>query len=133
MFGRSKTRAYLSLSLPLFALSYLVAVYFNSDFIFYNSNRITCTVTCVFMMLFLLSEAKLAMGQESYAFHFATALAFIVAGSAYVIPMLALVFFWEINMSLTTMTELSFIGFIIYAAFSAANSVRTLEKAKKES
>jgi hypothetical protein len=73
------------------------------------------------------------MGQESYAFHFATALAFIVAGSAYVIPMLALVFFWEINMSLTTMTELSFIGFIIYAAFSAANSVRTLEKAKKES
>ena len=131
--AKSRAKASLSLALPLFGLTYLTATYLNEDLIFYDSNRITCILASIFIMLFFLAESKVATSGAGYAFHFAASLACIVAVSAYIIPILVLVAFWEISMSLPTVTELSFIGILIYAVFSAVNSIRTLEEGEKSS
>lgn len=126
----SGIKAYLSLSLPLFCAFYIGASYFDPDYIFYDFNRITGQLAFISMMIFMLSEANLATGHMAYGLYFASALACIVCVCAHTVPLLILVSFWEMDLTVAITTEFASIGALIYAITSAFNSIRTLEEAK---
>ena len=127
MMQKSCAKPYLSLFPTLFCALYMGASYFDSEYLFYDFNHVTSQIAFMSMMLFLLSEANLATSQNAYGLHFAMSLACIVCVSAHIIPLLLLVSFWEINLTISITTELVSIGVLIYAMLSAFNAIRTLE------
>lgn len=127
-FANSDYKAYCSIVLPLFAVFYLGSIYFNADLIFYDSNRITSTIAFISVVFFLLSEAKVALGQGGHAFHFAASLACIVCVSAHILPTVFLISFWEMSLTMYRVIEFSTLGILLYASFSAVNSIRTMEE-----
>lgn len=127
-FLSSPIKIYLSFSLPIFALLYLIASYFNKNFMYNDFNRITCHVSFIAIILFALSKVRLEIGRKSYAFHFVTSLLCIVSISSYIIPLVLLSAFWEINFSATTAFESVEIGLLIYAVYSAFYSASHLSE-----
>ena len=125
----SPSIATLSLFFPCFCIAYLASSYFNAELPLLDFNRVTAQIAFISVLMFALSEARLATEQGSYAFRFAVSLVCVVCACAYIIPLLALMAFWEISMSLSLMTEISLACILIYAVFAAFNAVRTLEEA----
>lgn len=124
----SPSIATLSLLFPCFCIAYLACSYFNSELPLLDFNRVTSQISFIAVLMFALSEARLATDQGSYPFRFAASIVCVVCASAYIIPLLALVAFWEIGMSLTLMMEISLACILIYAVFAAFNAVRTMKE-----
>ena len=128
----SPSIATLSLSLPCFCIAYLVTSYFDSVRPLLDFNRVTSEIAFIAVLMFMLSEARLATDQGSYPFRFAASLASIVCISAYITPLLALAAFWEMDMSLSLLTDVSLVAILFYVVFAAFNAIRTLEPDKTE-
>lgn len=126
--GRETSKASLSLSLPLFGVFYLSYLYFDTTLMFHDTNRITGQVAFISVLAFFVSQANIATGHKAYGLHFATALACIVCVSAYILPIISLVAFWEMSIVSSFLIDFSSIGILLYAIFSAFNAIRTLEE-----
>jgi len=123
----SHSIATLSLALPCFCIAYLVTMYFDQDLPLLDFNRVTSQIAFIAVLMFMLSEARLATDQGSYSFRFAASLISIVCICAYIIPLLVLAAFWEMSMSLSLLTEVSLVAILFYVVFAAFNAIRTLE------
>ncbi|MBQ9745221.1 MAG: hypothetical protein IJW21_00160 [Clostridia bacterium] len=128
----SSSLAALSLSLPIFCIAHLVASYFNSELPLLDFNRVTSEIAFIAVLMFVLTEASLSTGGKNYAWRFASSLICIVCVCAYIVPLLILVAFWEMRLSLSLLTEISLMGILLYALFAAFNAIRTLEETPKE-
>ena len=122
----------LSLALPCFAMLYLVSSYFNPERPLLDFNRVTSEIAFICVLMFMLSEARLAIGEGSYPFRFAASLITIVAVCSYILPLLLLAAFWEMDMSLALLSECSLVPILFYATFAAFNAIRTLEPKEDE-
>ena len=129
LIGKIYSKAYLSLSLPIFAIFYLSYLYFDSTLLFHDTNRIMGQLAYVSVLAFSLSEANIATGHTAYRAHFALSLVCIICVSAYTLPSVSLMAFWEMSITHTALIDLSSIGVLLYALFSAFNSIRTFEEA----
>ena len=127
----SSSIAGLSLALPCFCIAYLGASYFNADLPLLDFNRVTSEMAFISVLMFALSEARLATGRGNYKFRFVASLICMVCVCSYIVPLLVLVVFWEMNMSLTTLTEVSLVAVLMYVTFSAFNAIRTLKETEK--
>ena len=125
----SPSIATLSLSLPCFCIAYLVASYFNSERPLLDFNRTTSTLAFIAVLIFMLSEARLANDCGNYPLRFAASLISMVCICAYVIPLLLLSSFWEMHMSLSLLTEVSLAAILFYVVFASFNAIRTLKEA----
>ncbi|MGN1095392.1 MAG: hypothetical protein ACI4QR_03285 [Eubacteriales bacterium] len=114
--------------IPLYSLVYLVASYFNKGYTYNDFNRVTCHISFIAIILFFLSEARLAIGKNSYAFHFVMSLICIICISAYILPLLFLSAFWEMSFSASLVFELSEIAVLIYAIYSASYALYSLKE-----
>lgn len=122
--------AMLSLALPCFCIAYLLTSYLNPDLPLLDFNRVTSELAFISALMFMLSEARLAIYRDGYAFRFAASLACIVCICAHVVPLLLLSAFWEMSLTLSTLMEISLIAVLFYALFAAFNAIRTLEEAE---
>jgi hypothetical protein len=137
-FGRASTAlknspsvATLSLALPCFAIAYLISSYFNADLPLLDFNRVTSEIAFICVLMFMLSEARLATDQRSYPFRFAASLITIVSVCSYIAPLLLLAAFWEMDISLSLLMEVSLVPVLFYATFAAFNAIRTLKQAEE--
>ncbi len=126
--GSETSKASLSISLPLFAIFYLSHLYFDTTLMFQDTNRVMGQVAFISVLAFFVSEANIATGHTAYGLHFATSLACIICVSAYILPILSLVAFWEMSISPIFLIDFSTVGILLYAIFSAFNAIRTLEE-----
>ena len=124
----SPSIATLSLALPCFCIAHLLASYLNSDIPLLDFNRVTSDLAFIASLMFMLSEARLATYRGGYAFRFASSLACIVCICSHIVPLLLLSAFWEMSMSLSSLTDVSLIAFLFYAVFAAFNAIRTLKE-----
>ncbi len=126
--GKNRSKATLSLSLPLFALFYLTYLYFDTTLMYHDTNRIMGQVAFISVLAFFLAEANIATGHKAYSWHFATSLVCIICVSAYILPILFLVAFWEMKVTEAFLTDFALIGVLLYAIFSAFCAARTMER-----
>ncbi len=131
-YNKKKIKTAFSLFLPLFALTCMISSYFNSDFTYNDFNRITCHISLLSILFFSLSEARLALGRPAYKFNFITSLVCIICIPSYILPVVVLSSFWEMNFTFTLLFEMSQIAFLIYAVASAVTSLKSMTEAKTE-
>ncbi len=127
-FGKKCRKATLSLYLPLFALFYLTYLYFDTTLMYHDTNKIMGQVAFISVLAFFLAEANIATGHKAYSWHFATSLVCIICVSAYILPILFLVSFWEMKVTEAFLTDFALIGVLLYAIFSAFCAARTMER-----
>ncbi len=125
--GKSRSKSALSLSLPLFAIFYLTYLYFDTTLMYHNTNKIMGQVAFISVLAFFLAEANIATGHKAYRWYFAASLVCIICVSAYILPILFLVAFWEMQITEAFLTDFALIGVLLYAIFSAFCAARTME------
>lgn len=128
----SNVKTALAFVTPVFVICYLVASYFNSDFIYNDFNRIACHISLLMILFFALSEAKLVIGKDGFAFNFIMSLICIVCIPSYIFPLIMLAAFGELSFGFTLFFEIFQIAFLIYAIASAVYAIRSLDEIKKE-
>lgn len=121
----------LSFAAPLFVIAYVIASYFNSDFVYNDFNRITCHLAFLAILLFSLSESNLLLNRPAYALRFVSSLLCIILIPTYIVPMTLLAAFWEISFTSTLLIETSQIAFLIYAIYSAISAITHLKPRNK--
>lgn len=115
-----------SFIIPIFAIFCIIASYFNVDFVYNDFNRITCHISILSIMFFALSESKLMIGKDGYAFNFISSLIAIVCISSYIFPLITLAAFGKVNFEFVLFFESYQIAFFIYAVASAISALRSL-------
>ncbi len=121
----------LSFAAPLFVIAYVIASYFNSDFVYNDFNRITCHLAFLAILLFSLSESNMLLNRPAFALRFISSLLCIILIPAYIVPMTLLASFWEVSFSSTLLFEFSQVAFLVYAVYSAIHAISHLELCKK--
>lgn len=121
----------LSFAAPLFVIAYVIASYFNSDFVYNDFNRITCHLAFLAILLFSLSESNLLLNRPAFALRFISSLLCIILIPTYIVPMTLLAAFWEVSFSSTLLFEASQIAFFVCAVYSAISTIYNLEPCKK--
>lgn len=121
----------LSFAAPLFVIAYVIASYFNSDFVYNDFNRITCHLAFLAILLFSLSESNMLLNRPAFALRFISSLLCIILIPAYIVPMTLLASFWEVSFSSTLLFEFSQVAFLVYAVYSAIHAISHLEPCKK--
>ena len=117
-----------SFLIPLFIICYLVASYFNYNFVYNDFNRITCHIALLAILFFALSEAKLVIGKDGYAFNFIASLVCIACIPSYIFPLILLASFGDLPFGFTLFFESFQIAFYIYAVYSAISALRSLSE-----
>ena len=125
-YSNNRIKLVFSLIIPVFILCYLVASYFNTDFVYNDFNRISCHISLLSILFFSLSEASLSLGRKAHIFNFMTTLICFVCIPAYIIPLIALAAFWEVQFTAILLFEIFQIAFLIYATASALSAVKTI-------
>ncbi len=128
----SNVKTALAFITPIFVICYLVASYFNSDFVYNDFNRITCHISILAILFFSLSEAKLVIGKDGYTFNFIMSLICIVCIPSYIFPLIMLAAFGELSFGFTLFFEIFHIAFFIYAVASAVSALRSLSEIKEK-
>ncbi len=119
-------RASLSLSLPIFAVSYLIGSYFDSAYIFDDFNRIVCHISFCAMLVFFMALVRTELGKDAHIFLYVSSLMCIVALGAYILPMIVLAAFWEMGFSKGLLIETVQLAILVYAIYSAIHTVKSL-------
>lgn len=131
--ANSKLRSPLSMSLPLYALFYLVASYFNNELMYNDFNRITSHISVIAMILLFLAQVRAEIGRPSYGFSFLSSLICIICISSHILPLIILAAFWQIDFSVSIIYEMAEIAVLLYAVYTAFKSVKCLgEKDDKQ-
>ena len=124
--ANSKLRSPLSMSLPLYALFYLVASYFNNELMYNDFNRITSHISVIAMILLFLAQVRAEIGRPSYGFRFISSLMCIICISSHILPLIILAAFWQIDFSVSIIYEMAEIAVLLYAVYTAFKSVKCL-------
>lgn len=128
-YKQKQIKVVFSLLIPVFTILCIIASYFNSDFVYNDFNRITCHISLLAILFFSLSEASLSLGRAAHKFNFISSLLCIICVPAYIIPLVGLAAFWEVNFTFTLLFEMSQIAFLIYAFASAISAINSLSEA----
>lgn len=124
----TKARRLLSILPTVFALAYLAASYINPAYIFNDPNRILCEVSLAALLLFFLLETKNTISTPSGATRYAVSLIAMTLVSAYILPLLLGVAFWEIVPTKETAFEMVGCG----ALFTIFSVLYTMTLSVKE-